>query len=57
MLLSLKRSLGGMCHASHQYAKTNDKYMKEYDENKESAYHKYWYVNNLFGWQCCKSFQ
>ena len=46
-----------MCQASHQYAKTNDKYMKEYDENKESAYHKYWYVNNLFGWQCCKSFQ
>ena len=32
-----------MCQASHQYAKTNGKYMKEYDENKESACHKYWF--------------
>ena len=34
-----------MCHAIQQYAKTNDKYMKDYDENKDSPYLKYWDVN------------
>ena len=28
---------GGVCHAIHQYAKANDKYMKDYDKNKESS--------------------
>ena len=26
---------GGICSAVHHYAKTNNKYMEEYDENKE----------------------
>ena len=41
---------GGICHATHQYAKANSKYMKYYDKNKESSYLKYWDVNNLYGW-------
>ena len=41
---------GGICHAIHQYAKTNNKYMKDYDKNKESSYFQYWDVNNLYGW-------
>ena len=40
----------GICHAIYWYAKTNNKYMKEYDKNKESSYLKYWDVNDLYGW-------
>ena len=47
---------GGICHAIHQYVKTKNKYMKDYDEKKESSYFQYWGVNDLYGWaQCHKS--
>ena len=51
MLLMVEKGIrGGMCHPIHRYAKANNKYMKEYDENKETSYLKYWDVNNLYGW-------
>ena len=28
----------------------NNKYMKDYDKNKESPYIQYWDVNNFYGW-------
>ena len=31
-------------------AKANNKYMKDYDKNKELSYIKYWVVTNLYGW-------
>ena len=38
MLLTVEKGLrGGMCHSIHRYAKTNNKYMKDYDENKKSS--------------------
>ena len=40
---------GRICHAIHRYAKPKNKYMKDYDKNKESSYLKYWNVNNLCG--------
>ena len=39
---------GGICHAIHRYTKASNKYMKDYDKNKESCYLKYWDVNNLY---------
>ena len=44
--------VGGICHVSHQYAKDNNKHMKDYDRNKESSYWdlKYCDVNDLYGW-------
>ena len=29
---------GGICHAIHPYAKSNNRYMKDYYKNKESSY-------------------
>ena len=50
MILMVEKGIrGGICHAIHQYAKVNNKYMKEYDKNEESLYLKYWGVNNLYG--------
>ena len=36
MLLMVGKGIRGeICHAINQYAKTNNKYMKDYDKNKE----------------------
>ena len=45
-----KGIIGGIHHSIYWYAKTNIKYMKDYDKNKESLYLKYWDLNNLYGW-------
>ena len=51
MLLMVEKGIrGGICHAIRRYAKADNKYMKDYDKNKESSYLKYWFVNNLYGW-------
>ena len=39
---------GGICHAVDRYAKANNRYMKNYDENKESSYIQYLGANNLY---------
>ena len=50
ILMAEKRIRGGICHVSDRYAKVNNKYMKEFDKNKESSYLKYWDINNLHVW-------
>ena len=42
MLLMVEKEIRGIiCDAIHQYAKTNNRYMKDYYRNKESSYLKY----------------
>ena len=42
MLLMVEKGIrGGTYHAIHRYAKTNNKYMKDYDKNSESSYLKH----------------
>ena len=51
MLLMIEEGIrGGICHSIHRYAKANNKYMKNYDKNKESLYIQYSDANNLYGW-------
>ena len=44
-----------MCHAIRHYGKANNKYMKDYDKNKESLYLKYLNVNNSYSWEKASS--
>ena len=51
MLLMVEEGIrGGICHSIHRNARANNKYMKNYDEDKESSYIQYLDVNNLYGW-------
>ena len=51
MLLMVEEGIrGGICHAIHRHAKANNKYMKNYDKNKESSYIQYLDANNFYGW-------
>ena len=54
MLLMVEEGIrGGISHAIRKYAKANNKYMKNYDKNKESSYIQYLDANNLYGWSNC----
>ena len=55
MLLMVEEGIrGGICHSIHQYAKANNKYMKNYNSNEESSYIQYLDANNLYGWAMSK---
>ena len=42
MLLMVQNGIrGGICNSIYRYAKANNKYMQDYDENKESPYLNY----------------
>ena len=54
MLLMVEEGIGGICHSIHRYAKANNKYMQNYNNNEESSYIQYLDANNLYGWAMSK---
>ena len=48
---------GGICHSVIWYTKANNKFMKDYDKNKESSYLRYWDGIIYTVGKCCKSVQ
>ena len=56
MLLMVEEGIRGGIHSHsiHRYAKANNKYMKNYNNNEESSYIQYLGTNNLYGWAMSK---
>ena len=56
MLLMVEQGIrGGICHAMHRHkannkAKTNKKYMKDYNTDEEESFLEYLDANTLYGW-------
>ena len=48
-----KGKRGGVCQVSSKYAKANDKYMKDYDNNTISNYLTYLDANIFYGLAMC----
>ena len=55
MLLMIEAWIkGGICQSILRYAKSNYKYMKNYDKNTPLSYLIYLDANNLYGWAMSK---
>ena len=49
MLLIVEKGIRGrICHAIHRYVKANNKYMKDYNKDKEESFLEYVDANNLY---------
>ena len=49
MLLMVENRRREICHAIHRYVEANNKYMGNFNKNKESSYLMYLDANNLYG--------
>ena len=55
MLLMIEKGIRGrICYSIYRYAKANNKYMNDYDKNKELPCIQHWDVNNLYVWETPK---
>ena len=51
MILMFENGIkGGICQATHRYAKANNKYIRNYDKKIKSSYLAFLDANNLYGW-------
>ena len=51
MLLMVEKGIrGGICQATHRYAKANNIYVNKYDKKIDLSYIEYLDANNLYGW-------
>ena len=50
-LLVLEVIRGGISNICKRCALANNKYLKNYDSNKENTLIMYWNANNLYGWR------
>ena len=50
LLRVVKGIRDGICHAIRRYAEANNKYIKNYNKNKDLSYFIYLNANNLYGW-------
>ena len=54
MFLTYEQGIrGGICNKVHSYAEANNKYMKNYDKNKETSFLMY-VDDNFYGWAMSK---
>ena len=51
-----KGTRGGISYIAKRYAKANNKYVFDYDSNKQSTFITYLDKNNLYGWAMSKYF-
>ena len=57
MLLMVENGIrGGICQATHRYAKANNKYIDNYDNNIEPSYLVLLDANSLYGWAMSQKF-
>ena len=51
MHMFIEKSMrAGISNIAKRYSKANNKYMKNYDGDKETVYNMYFDANNLYGW-------
>ena len=52
MFLMVEKGIrGGVSYIANRYSKPNNKYLEDYDENKESSYFIYLDANNIYGYE------
>ena len=57
LLIFEKGVRDGVCNSINRYKTVNNKYLKDYDKNKELSYLKYWDLYNSYGWATSQKLQ